>query len=279
MVVFDACVASTGIAETRLRLMAARARIELGYGYYAEQAQARNLYSFPPLEAEDDALTALNITAGELKKLYSQQLSVKGRPPRFYYDKILASAPRGKCPLCGFGQASTLDHFLPKSKFPWYSVLPVNLVPACKDCNHGKGNKFAVAETEQVIHPYFEDAAIGHQQWLFATIEATSPASALFFAQPPEHWEVSLKNRITRHFEEYDLARRFSVEAATEIANLVPMLALLASKAGEENVKWHLEAVSMSTSQIEPNSWKSALFQALAGNEWYWKGGFQPLIS
>ncbi|WP_432727549.1 HNH endonuclease [Variovorax sp. W6] len=276
MLVFDACVASTGTPAIQQRLIAARSTLEQGYGYYVELAQTNSLYSIHPTELENDEPAVLQVTVKDLKNLYSQQLSVKGRPPRSYYDKILALAPRGKCPFCGFGHASTLDHVLSKSKFPWFSVLPVNLVPACKDCNHGKGNKVAILESEQILHPYFENAVIGQQQWLFATIQPTSPASAVFFPSPPADWDAALKTRVSRHFEEFELARRFSVEAATEIAGLVPMLSRLASKAGKEGVKSQLELMSSSSMEIEPNSWRSALLQALAGNEWYWRGGFEP---
>lgn len=276
---FDACVASTGSVELQLRLIAAREELKSGYDYYAAQAEAKNLYSFHPVEAGDEILTRLKVSIGELKNLYTQQLSAKGRAPRRYYDKILASTPLGKCPLCGFGHASTLDHYLPKSKFPWYSVLPINLIPACKDCNYGKSNKFATIEAEQLIHPYFESALIGKDQWLFASVQPTSPASVVFFSEPPMQWDTALKGRVSRHFYEYDLPRRFAVEAATEIAGLIPLLSSLASTTGEVGVKAHLDMVSRSTLKGEANSWKTALYQALAGAEWYWKGGYLPLVT
>ncbi|WP_157755111.1 HNH endonuclease [Variovorax boronicumulans] len=276
MDVFDACVASTGANEIRQRLMVARPFVQLGYEEYLGRAAAFGLYSIAPTEIQNDELLIPEVTPRELKNLYTQQLSTRGRPARLYYDKILASAPRGKCPLCGFGQASTLDHFLAKSSFPIFSVFPANLVPACKDCNHGKGGGVASVEAEQVLHPYFESAVIGQQQWLFASVEMTSPVTAIFYSQPPADWDAALRSRATRHFEEFDLARRFSVEAATEVAGLVPVLNLLFEKAGEDGVKHHMDLMANSSRQVEPNSWKTALLQALAESEWYCKGGFKP---
>ncbi len=42
------------------------------------------------------------------------------------------------CPYCDNGlQCAELDHFLPKSAFPFLSVHPDNLIPACHDSNRG----------------------------------------------------------------------------------------------------------------------------------------------
>lgn len=48
----------------------------------------------------------------------------------------------GCCPYCGLPGNITLDHYLPRDLkyFPHYSVLEVNLVPACFDCQILKGN-------------------------------------------------------------------------------------------------------------------------------------------
>ncbi len=46
------------------------------------------------------------------------------------------------CPYCGLPGVLTLDHYLPRAKklFPHFSVLTANLVPACMDCQHAKGD-------------------------------------------------------------------------------------------------------------------------------------------
>jgi len=61
---------------------------------------------------------------------------------------------KNRCPICdcsfGYSQV-TLDHILPKSKFPIYAITPINLVPTCHNCNIRKGTKVP----SKVLHPYF----------------------------------------------------------------------------------------------------------------------------
>lgn len=46
---------------------------------------------------------------------------------------------RDKCHYCGINMVDTFDHYLPKSLFPEYSVMPINLFPCCAQCNRKKG--------------------------------------------------------------------------------------------------------------------------------------------
>ena len=60
----------------------------------------------------------------------------KNGPGRATYDLLKLSAKGGFCPLCGQRNVSTLDHYLPKESYPDLSILPINLVRACSDCNY-----------------------------------------------------------------------------------------------------------------------------------------------
>src|SRR5690606_29983263 len=53
-----------------------------------------------------------------LKKLYTERMLNKKNNARDYYDTLLISAPKGKCPNCNLREANTLDHYLPKSEYP-----------------------------------------------------------------------------------------------------------------------------------------------------------------
>ncbi|NDI78476.1 MULTISPECIES: HNH endonuclease [Psychrilyobacter] len=47
--------------------------------------------------------------------------------------------------------ADQLDHYYPKSKYPYLAMSIFNLIPSCPTCNHIKGNK------ENHLHPHFEE--------------------------------------------------------------------------------------------------------------------------
>ena len=75
-----------------------------------------------------------NITTKEMEKLYEQNF-VASKVGRRIYDSILNSVEDNICPYCSQRLIKTLDHYLPKSIYPYFSVTPINLVPACRDCN------------------------------------------------------------------------------------------------------------------------------------------------
>ena len=193
---------------------------------------------------------------------------------RRHYDKLLVSSPQHRCPFCGFGRATTLDHFLNKGDFPWLAIVPFNLVPACKDCNQGKGAQRAFVADEQILHPYFEGAELTQDQWLFASVVQNTPLSIDYRAEPPQHWNPELRRRVMQHFADFDLKARFSVEAATELGPLRHILLKLEVDAGRHAVKQHLSAVALGEHEIYKNSWKTALYQALDASEWYVDGGY-----
>lgn len=187
---------------------------------------------------------------------------------------MVISSPQRKCPFCGFGRATTLDHFLNKSDYPWLSIVPANLVPACKDCNHGKGANRSESANDQTIHPYFESEQLSTEQWLFASVRQTAPLTLDYRAEPPAGWDKALRKRVERHFVEFDLKARFAIEAATELGALRFTIKRLHCLAGREAVAQHLAAVASGEGALFRNSWKTALYQALAGSDWYIDSGY-----
>ena len=45
-----------------------------------------------------------------------------------------------KCPLCECDSVGTMDHYLPKEKYPLFVVHPRNLIPCCNSCNQHKSH-------------------------------------------------------------------------------------------------------------------------------------------
>ncbi|MDP9908886.1 5-methylcytosine-specific restriction endonuclease McrA [Variovorax boronicumulans] len=270
--VYEVCVSGVSSADLAARFKAATAEVvELAQEYMA-RAATNELHLFPSSPWGNGAsLVVGDLTKDDLTDLYSSYMVKSSQPGRAYYDRITLLAPLGKCPLCGFGQVSTLDHFLSKSRYPSFSVLPVNLVPACSDCNTGKGAGVLDAEN-QIPHPYFEDERIETESWLYASVNETSPATATFSVVPPGSWPPELAKRVTNFFQELDLASRFAVEAASELTSLSDFLGLL--ETGQQ-LSGHLGLVAQTERTHRKNSWKAALYEALAESVWYCKGGYR----
>lgn len=97
----------------------------------------------------------LNATeAEELEKIYGGE-TIK------YGVRWIGQFRRAKhlshCPLCGSHNPSQLEHYLPKSYFPEYTIFSWNLVPTCSICNPKRGHHaHKPGQAHPLIHPYFE---------------------------------------------------------------------------------------------------------------------------
>lgn len=272
-VVYETCSSTVQNENLRLRLNDITDQIIASENIYQQLATQAELYSILKFELGNDGIVFGEVTRGELNGLYNNQIVNRTKPGRRYYDLIISNAPNGKCPYCGLGQASTLDHFLPKTSYPQYSVTPINLIPACKDCNTGKSAFSATIADEQCLHPYFDHGEFSGHQWLHAEVIQTSPATISFYVNAPDFWDTISKNRINFHFSDFRLAQRFSVEAATEIASLRAYLILL-SNPTPELIKDHLRMKATAEFNTQINSWKTAMYQALHTSDWYCAEGY-----
>jgi len=233
---------------------------------YNNKALVADLYTIATHNGVNNILT----TDDMKKVLYSQQMVARPKG-RKTYDKIMSLAPLNKCPFCGIGMVTTLDHYLPKAKFPTFSVLPYNLVPSCKDCNTGKSTSYATTKEKQTLHPYYDDFL--DEQWLFAEVKQTSPVSIRFFVDVPHVRSHVDKSRVEAHFIEYNLGKRFSVEASNALANLKEEFTLFPLE--QEAIKRELNKKAISFQKRYLNSWESALYKALSESDWYCNGGFK----
>lgn len=92
-----------------------------------------------------------NYTFSSIQNYYSEYYS--GRT-LFKYREYMEQLVEKRCPICDCSFAYsqvTLDHILPKSKFPFLSITPINLVPTCYNCNMRKNDGIP----SKVLNPYF----------------------------------------------------------------------------------------------------------------------------
>ena len=272
--VYQTCINSIYNQNLRNRLNHVTNNIIGSAQEYVLKATTKKLFSIPPNHQENNDFVIGEVTKKELQDVYSVHMVGRAKPARAIYDRLLSLAPLGRCPFCGMGYASTLDHYLPKSKYPLLSVLPLNLIPSCLDCNKEKHSDIARAEAEQCLHPYFDHQHFIDHQWLFAGVTQTSPASICFYVEPPAHWDQVSQERVKTHFNDFKLSGRFSIEASNQLANLRYTLIQHHAQFGLYGVKNHLAIEAASHLIHHRNSWQTAMFQALAASDWYCDGGF-----
>lgn len=272
--VFALCASGITDFSLRQRISAVAPTFVDAAVVYIKAAAVGGLYRLPHNRQRDTEILVGDVTKGEVRKMYSYYLVGQNMPARGIYDGLVASAPGGVCPLCGAGYAVTLDHYLPKAKFPFFAILPQNLVPACRDCNTGKLATFASAMGAQSLHPYFDHGVFVSEQWLVANVVHSSPASIQFSVSPPIGWSEQNKERVLSHFTSLKLASRFAVLAASELSSISALLTSYVCNSGPNAVREYLKACASTEFGLHSNSWKTAMLQALASCDWYCETGF-----
>lgn len=264
--VFSACVASIGDSSLRARLMTANNLVAQKAENYNNAALQGALYALP-----QGVTLSPQITGHELEMLYIRGMSARSGKARYVYESIRARSPYGKCPLCGVGTVTTLDHYLPKSKFPDYTVLPENLVPACSYCNTAKLARAPSGPHNQTVHPYYDD--FSSSCWLYAEVIEQDPPSLRFYVEVPVHWPPTSQNRLQKHFDVFKLQALFSSNAGAEMAGIRHELADLWNNAGPCEVRAELMQRAASWRAARINCWQTAMFTALAGSAWFCETG------
>jgi hypothetical protein len=188
---------------------------------------------------------------------------------RKYYDKIMLLPKNGICPLCGKRLVSTLDHYLPKTKYPTYSITPFNLIAACYDCNKVKLDKEIKSREVETIHPYydyFED-----EIWIKVNIIEEFPIGFEFKVVKPDSWNDEKFDRAENHFNTFLLNKLYSAHASEIFAPYKIQLKKLFIRRGEDAVKEDLEDRIEAHREIRLNSWEAAVYFALLNCDWFFK--------
>lgn len=221
---------------------------------------------------------AEDIVAGKLSKraltdLYKVGVVKSIGRPRHIYDQILVAA-QGQCPYCaGIGAAQTLDHYLPKAKFPALSVHPLNLVPACHACNTDAGASFPESPNLQPIHPYLDKDCFFSERWINAEVVQSEPVVVIFFVAPPASWPSHDRQRARQHFEECSLKTRFSNQVAGELGPLIRQRKSSLSVFSSEQFAAHLRVVA-EDDELLLNGWKRTMYLALSESDWFCSADF-----
>ena len=203
------------------------------------------------------------INAADMKNLYEKKFVAHPEIRQKYYDKILSLAKGGRCPICGIGQVSNLDHYLAKSIYPTYTVTPINLVPVCRDCNFYKFDKSIRENDDAPLHPYYED--VDDLEWLCAKITVNND---IFVATYFVNYEIEidapeLYTRLCNHFKIYKLAVAYSTQATTEIAENLLFWKEKYFEWGEVEFRKYLQDCLRSKEKHQKNTWNTALLRAL----------------
>lgn len=230
---------------------------------YIALAKSSRLYELSAI-AEADLLPLI---PKDLIKLYDNQMVKNPSPGRDDYDAIMMAA-KGRCPFCSHGKPKTLDHYLPKSEYPEFSIFPANLVPCCRDCNHEKLTDLAKEQKTQFIHPYFDD--LTEAQWLEAHVSYEiddAPTILYYINKEAGQLDELTYERIQFQFDELNLGNLYSDEAGDELSAIEYHLNEIFEAGGNDAVRADLLSSAGSRSLKNKNSWQAAMYRALASDD------------
>lgn len=228
--------------------------------HYDEALSENDMSCFEPHEVVNG-----NISTADMCDVYDNKLVKSAAIRNKYYDKLLATATTGKCPICGIGHVSNLDHYLAKTIYPIYAVTPFNLTPICRDCNFEKLDS-DVDQDNPPLHPYYDD--VDSTEWLHAKLTAINGSIAAEYYVDPHIAQIDhgLFQRLTLHMEMYKLGKAYSIQASTEISENSFMWKMKIQEWGEEEFKQYLQDCLKSKEQSQRNTWNTALLRALIEN-------------
>lgn len=261
--VFSTISAARRPLVVRERLAAAQPQVFDAYRAYA--GASVDVTALAPADT-------LPATAADLRGNYTS-VSQAGQ---FARNRILGSNADGTCPLCGEAPASTLDHYLPRGAFPEFSVLPLNLVPACYDCNVKKGSNYNDGNGALFLHAYLDDLPTD-EPFLVADVEVTGEdIVSTFRVVPPASTTPVLRRRIASHFERLGLRDYYAFQAAKEAGERRGAIAsLLEDGGGPAGVRDYLLNEFDSVAQYSgPSHWRAALLRAMAASDDVCSGAF-----
>lgn len=258
----------TGNDLLRQNLVASKAALIVAADNYKDIVSAGDLHTIQPINTNNDIdpIVISFLKKSDLIKVYEQYFRSGEKPARKIYNAIL-NAAQDKCPFCGgIGTPRNLDHFLPKAYYPQFSVLPHNLVPSCRDCNmDGKGQNFATSAEEQIIQPYSDDQIFFKEQWIFAIYQATDdePGEFEYYVLPPEYWSRVNKKRVQKHFDDFNLAKRYATKAAEQLGVVLGQInAMKQANLDFNTIRSVIFKPGVEKVQF-PNHWQKGMYQAL----------------
>lgn len=181
------------------------------------------------------------------------------------------------CPLCGVEKVIVLDHYAPKTHFPEFALLSLNLIPTCSRCNHDKGEDSAVAvEDLPYLHAYVHD--LPQQPVLEAHIVVGPESVYAAFSLVSGHLNARLAAKLEHQTGKLGILEKIERAAQDELVAHAESHAELHALGGADSVAGACSATAARQAALwGVNYWRAALFTALATSHGYCDGGFELL--
>lgn len=168
------------------------------------------------------------------------------------------------CPSCGgAGVPGTLDHYLPKTVFPEFSVLLANLTPMCIDCQEAKGADYLTNDNQRkFLHGYFDDV---NSPIYRVTISGDfeTPEFSIEYESVPHKY----KALVVEHVEGVKLAARFIKYCGTKYLHLLKNVSELREEQNEALLEWMLKKFLRDSENNSINCWEAIFYRGVLASD------------
>jgi hypothetical protein len=173
------------------------------------------------------------------------------------------------CPNCTIEKVASLDHYIPKGKFPDFSVNPINLVPCCSTCNSKKKEKWRGDKNLLFINLYSD--VIPEKQYLF--VDIVSKTEFKFELKNINNIDLDLFKVIESHYSRLDLLQRFRENSDKVISELGILISSFKDLINDDRglpkaIKNHYSKFELKDGV---NNWKIVLIKAMINSNVYFK--------
>ncbi len=197
--------------------------------------------------------------AGTFQRLYTH--ARPGSTQRTVLDQLRGHG-LDLCPACGeAGAPQTLDHYLPKGRYPEFSIEPANLFPMCDACQGAKKEKTGDAAGRYFIHPYFD--TFSRPQIVSVSITPPYDSPGFLLAPHPE-LEVVEAVLVGSHLRELDIHERYVVFFRNEHRRLLRNVS--AMRASGQDVIQTLGGFMAGFAYPTLNSWQHVFYDGVLSN-------------
>jgi hypothetical protein len=191
-----------------------------------------------------------------------------------------ADGTRDICPYCGIGAPRQFDHYLPKAKYPDFSVHSYNLVPCCGSCNGLKGEIWLQNNGARTFVNFYIDSLPTapmlepNIQWSVKNGKLFPVAS--FDLVRPGGFSAAKFVLIETHFEKLNLLDRYKDQAHTEFLALRDAALARESKTVDVLRQFLTQYLKRREATLGPLNWRLALFRKLIEHQPFLQDCLQP---
>jgi hypothetical protein len=169
------------------------------------------------------------------------------------------------CPSCGEdGTPNTLDHYLPKDRFPEFAITAANLAPMCDICQGEKLTETLTPANERIfLHPYYDEFLDEQVVVLeFDKPLGTPPSITL---RPSSGVSVEQAALISRHISGIGMMRRYNHFFKDEYMRLLRLTSDIRTRG--QNLREQLASFRNMASYKSVNSWLHVFYSGVIADD------------